>query len=66
MVFNVAGAAVWTTLATVLGYGLGKRFPKLENYLTLIVLVIVAVSLIPVAIELRRGRRSPTYPGVDE
>jgi hypothetical protein len=42
--------------ATLLGWGLGKRFPKLEDYLTPITLVIIAVSLVPVVLEIRKQR----------
>lgn len=60
--FNIIGAALWAALATSLGYGLGKRFPSLENYLTPILVVVVAVSLLPVALEVARSRRAPTLP----
>lgn len=55
--FNVVGGLAWSSGATSLGYGLGKRYPKLEDYLTPVVLVIVAVSLLPVAVEVLRARR---------
>lgn len=55
--FNVIGGALWATFATVLGWGLGKKYPKLENYLTPAVVVIVALSLLPVAYELLKHRR---------
>lgn len=57
--YNFIGAAAWTTLATALGYSLGKRFPKIENYLTPVLLVIVAISLLPVLLEYNRHRRAP-------
>jgi membrane-associated protein len=55
--FNVVGGLLWASLATLLGWGLGKRYPKIENYLTPAILVIVAVSLLPVGYELWRHRR---------
>jgi membrane-associated protein len=55
--YNLVGAALWSTLALLIGYGLGDRFPKLESYLTPILLVIVVLSVIPILLELRRGRR---------
>lgn len=60
--YNLVGAAAWASVATLLGYGLGRRFPHLENYLTPILVVVVALSLLPVGIELlrRRRRRTPT------
>lgn len=56
LAYNLVGALLWSALATLLGYGLGDRFPKLENYLTPILLVIVALSLLPVILELRKAR----------
>jgi membrane-associated protein len=55
--FNVLGGLLWASLATLLGWGLGKRYPKIENYLTPAILVIVAVSLLPVAYEVLKHRR---------
>ena len=55
--FNLVGGLLWATLATLLGWGLGKRFPKLENYLTPAIVVIVAVSLLPVLYEVVKHRR---------
>jgi membrane-associated protein len=56
MTYNLIGAAAWSMLATLLGYALGKRYPKIESYLTPVILVIVFVSLIPVLLELRKSR----------
>lgn len=60
MTYNLIGAAMWSTMATVLGYGLGKRYPKIGSYLTPVILVIVLLSLVPVLLELRRSRKSRT------
>ena len=57
LAFNLIGAALWSALALLLGYGLGDRFPKLENYLTPILLVIVLLSVVPMILELRKARR---------
>jgi membrane-associated protein len=57
LAFNLVGAALWSALALLLGYVLGDRFPKLENYLTPILLVIVFLSVIPMILELRKARR---------
>ncbi len=57
--FNIIGGAAWSMLATLLGYVLGKRYPGIEDYLTPVVLVIVLVSVMPIALELLRARRAP-------
>jgi membrane-associated protein len=55
--FNVLGGALWAVLATLLGWGLGKRYPKIENYLTPAAIVIVALSVAPMLYELWKHRR---------
>jgi membrane-associated protein len=55
--YNILGGALWATFATALGWGLGKRYPKLENYLTPAIVVIVGLSLLPVAYEVLKHRR---------
>jgi membrane-associated protein len=55
--YNLLGAALWSSLATLLGWGLGKRFPELEKYLTPVIIVIVLLSVIPIAFEMRKARR---------
>jgi membrane-associated protein len=61
--YNVIGGTAWVVLLTGLGWALGKRFPGIADYLDVAILVIVAVSLIPVAIEvIRQRRRRPRTP----
>jgi len=43
---------------TLAGYCLGKHVSHIDRYLLPIVAVIVVVSLIPLALELLRGRRT--------
>lgn len=54
--FNVVGGAIWSVAGILLGYGLGKRFPQLETYITPIILLIIFLSLIPVFLEIRKSR----------
>jgi membrane-associated protein len=58
VVYNVIGAAAWASAATLLGYSLGRRFPGIERWLTPIFVAVIAVSVLPVALEVFRGRRS--------
>jgi membrane-associated protein len=54
--FNVVGGAIWSLAGILLGYGLGKRFPQLETYITPIIVLIIFLSLIPVFLEVRKSR----------
>lgn len=55
--FNIIGGAIWSVVGILLGYGLGKRFPELETYITPIIIFIIFLSLIPVFIEVFKSRR---------
>jgi membrane-associated protein len=54
--WQVLGGLVWSIGITVAGYALGSRIPNIDKYLLPIIAVIVVLSLIPVALELRRSR----------
>lgn len=54
--WQVVGGLIWSLGVTLAGYGLGSRIPGIDRYLLPIVALIVAVSLIPVLLELRRTR----------
>lgn len=59
--WQVVGGLAWSVGLTLAGYGLGSRISNIDRYLLPVVALIVAVSLIPVAIELlrRRGGKAP-------
>ena len=52
IVFNSVGGLLWGLGITLLGYFLGNAFPATEHYLTPIILLIVVVSILPIAREL--------------
>jgi membrane-associated protein len=59
-VWSGVGALLWATGITLIGYFLGQSFPVLKEHLEAAVLLIVAVSVVPMAIELVRARRGRT------
>ena len=61
--FNVMGGLLWAVGVTTLGYVLGETAPWVEDYLLLVIAVIVLLSLLPVAIEILRSRRSTSQRG---
>ncbi|HEX4776701.1 MAG TPA: VTT domain-containing protein [Acidimicrobiia bacterium] len=74
-VFNVIGAALWAAGVSVAGYFLGKTIPNVDHYLLPIIGVIILVSVIPPALEIRKQRKlareaqaaaapAPVAPGV--
>jgi membrane-associated protein len=58
-VWQVTGGLVWSLGITIAGYGLGSSVPGIDRYLLPVIAAIVAVSFIPVVIELRRHRAAP-------
>jgi membrane-associated protein len=57
------GAVLWASGVTLLGYFLGQAFPILKTRLELAIIVIVAISVVPMAIELLRARRATRAQG---
>ena len=56
----VVGAVLWVWVVTLLGYFLGSSFPALKDHLELAILAIVAVSVVPMVVEVIRARRGHT------
>jgi membrane-associated protein len=55
-VWSGVGAVLWVWTVTLAGYFLGEHFPLLKDHLELAILAIVAVSLIPMVVEVLRHR----------
>jgi membrane-associated protein len=55
--YNVAGGVGWVTSMTWAGYLLGQAVPNISDHIHLVVLVVIALSLIPIVLELVRERR---------
>ena len=49
-----------------LGYILGQKYPKLGDYLDIIIPAIIVLSLIPIAVEFIRHRRGASVETADE
>jgi membrane-associated protein len=62
--FNVAGGVLWATGVTIAGYTLGESIPNIDRWLLPIILLISAVSFIPVILELLKMRRESQADGV--
>ncbi|MBB5121728.1 membrane protein [Streptomyces eurocidicus] len=60
--WQTAGGLVWTVGLILGGYALGSAVPNVDRYLLPIVAAIVLLSLLPLALELLRGRRAAKTP----
>ena len=56
--YNIIGGALWGLGVTSIAYYLGSLIPDLERYLVPIVLLIIFVSLIPLALEYLAHRKN--------
>ncbi len=61
-VFNVAGGILWGAGVILLGNILGETVPSIDKYLLPAIVVIVGLSLVPVALEVLRARRERSTP----
>ncbi|MDL4773698.1 MULTISPECIES: DedA family protein [Thermomonosporaceae] len=58
-IWNVVGGVIWTDALFLLGNQLGTRVPNIEAYILPGVVVILILSLIPIIIEMLKGRGKP-------
>ncbi len=54
--WQVSGGLVWSVGVTLAAYAVGQSIHNLDHYLIPIAVAVAVISLIPVAVELRRGR----------
>ena len=55
--FNVVGGLLWAVGVTLLGYVLGEVIPDIDKYLLPAIALIIACSLVPMVLEILKGRR---------
>jgi len=56
--YNIIGSFLWSAVVTLLGFYLGRTFPGIQRYLSLMVVVVVAVSVLPGFVHLFFSRRN--------
>jgi len=60
--YNVAGGLGWVVSMTWAGYLLGHTIPDIDRHIHVVVVVVVLLSVIPIGIEIVRGRRRQSVP----
>ena len=63
--FNVFGGIAWSLSMTLIGFTLGKQFPGITKQIDKVIIVIIAVSLMPMVISwLANRNKKPASPPV--
>ncbi|MFI9271717.1 DedA family protein [Kitasatospora sp. NPDC052896] len=61
--WQVLGGTAWAVGVVLAGYGLGSSVPDIDTYLLPIIGLVVVVSMIPIALEILRARRTARAGG---
>ncbi len=56
--YNIFGGIFWVSLMLLLGYFLGGLIPNINNYLILIILIIVFISFLPIILKVVKHKLS--------
>ena len=59
LTYNVVGGIGWVVSMTLGGYLLGQTVPNISKHIHELVIVIIVLSVIPIAVEVYRERRKP-------
>lgn len=55
--YSLIGAIAWATIITLIGYFLGRMFPIIKNYLWVVAILVVLVSLVPILMQVIKEKR---------
>jgi membrane-associated protein len=59
LTYNVVGGIGWVVSMTMAGYLLGQTVPNISKHIHELVIIIIVLSVIPIAVEVYRERRKP-------
>ena len=55
--YSLIGAVAWATTMTLVGYFLGRMFPVIREYLWVVAILVVLVSVVPILIQIIKERK---------
>jgi membrane-associated protein len=55
--WQILGGLLWSVGLVIAGFLLGRSVPGIDQYLLPIIALIVVISLVPLVVEVLRGRR---------
>jgi membrane-associated protein len=56
--YSLISSIAWATTMTLIGYFLGRMFPIIKDYLWVVAILVVLVSLIPILIQVLKGKKA--------
>ena len=56
--YNILGGIFWVLSTTLLGYTLGRAIPEIDQYLHLVIAIVVFLSLLPAFFEWRKHKKA--------
>jgi membrane-associated protein len=63
--YNVVGGFLWSVGVLTLGFLLGEAIPDIDKYLLPVIAVIILLSVLPVALEVRKQRKRASGPDAE-
>jgi membrane-associated protein len=63
LAYNIAGGTGWVATTTCGGYFLGQMIPNINDHIHVVIAIVIAVSLLPVAIKFAQERLKARSPG---
>ncbi|MEK7564031.1 MAG: VTT domain-containing protein [Patescibacteria group bacterium] len=61
--YSLISSILWSSSMTLLGYFLGQVFPVIKNYVSLLTVLIVLVSILPIAFEMAKKKGGDGHHG---
>jgi membrane-associated protein len=55
--YSLISSIAWATIMTLVGYFLGRMFPIIKDYLWVVAVLVVLVSILPIVFEIFRNRK---------
>ena len=56
--YSLMSSLLWSTIVTLAGYFLGQIFPQIKDYMSMVIIIVVLVSLLPGVVEILRKKKS--------
>jgi membrane-associated protein len=55
--YSLISSVLWSTTVTLSGFFLGRQFPGMQNYMPLVITIVVTLSMLPMIIGFFRNRK---------